>query len=109
MRNDEFQEERTVANGTTLTRIRGRLVLRFTNQAAGYGIVRDVSGPATYRVRSNGSGTVVATGTTWNALGPLSRGHIHEPGLLTTGHRELHFTDQIVTRLRAQRHSGQPV
>jgi hypothetical protein len=95
--NNEYQDVRTLADGTTITRTTGKLVVSFTNVGTGVGagttIVRDVSGPTTFTARPDGTGTAVGEGNNWWTVGPASQGLIHEPGLLfTTGQAVFDFT-----------------
>jgi hypothetical protein len=83
---NEYQTVRTLADGTTITRITGKLVVSFTNTVTGKTIVRDVSGPTTTITHPDGTGTTVGEGNNWWTAGPVSRPIINEPALLfTTG------------------------
>jgi hypothetical protein len=82
--NKECQDVVTLADGTTVTRITGRLVLSFTNTVTGFTITRNVSGPTTETVHPDGSGTFVGEGQNWFSLGPLSQANTKEPGLFFT-------------------------
>jgi len=82
--NSEYQDVVTLADGTTVTRIRGRLVLSFTNAATGSSIVRNVSGPTTETDHPDGTGTFVGEGLNWFAFGPVSQANTGEPGLVFT-------------------------
>lgn len=59
-------------SGTTLTRLRGRLVVSVTNLDTGKTVVRDVSGPTDTISYPDGTGTQTATGNNAYAAGPLS-------------------------------------
>jgi hypothetical protein len=84
--NNEYQDVRTLPDGTTITKITGKLVVSFTNQNTGTTIVRDVSGPTTTITHPDGTGTTVGEGNNWWTVGPVSRPIIKEPALLfTTG------------------------
>lgn len=97
--NNEHQEITTLADGTTVTRIRGNLVLSFKNDATGKIITRDVGGPTTTIVHPDGTGTEVGTGSNWWGFGPNSKANTHEPGLVfTSGLVVLEFTGNVVTR-----------
>jgi hypothetical protein len=71
--NKECQDVVTLADGTTVTRIRGRLVLSFTNTITNFTITRNVSGPTTETVHPDGSGTFVGEGQNWFSFGPASQ------------------------------------
>ena len=102
--NEEFQEVTTLADGTTITRITGKLVLSFTNDATGKTIVRNVSGATTKTAHPETSdhpvtGTEVGADNNWWGFGPKSRANTGEPGLVfTSGPVELQFTGNVVTR-----------
>src|SRR5262249_37651947 len=87
--NNEYQDVRTLADGTVVTKITGRLVLSFTNDVTGYTIVRNVSGPSAAVDYPDGTSTFVGYGLTWLGLGPVSQANTGEPGLV--------FTSGIVT------------
>jgi hypothetical protein len=76
--NNEFQESTTLSDGTTITKITGKLVLSFSNaNPGGRTIVRNVSGPSIETDNPDGTtGTVVDIGNSWNAFGPLSQPNI---------------------------------
>ena len=96
--NDEFQDVTTLPDDTTVIQIRGRLVLSFTNSDTGLSIVRNVSGPTTTIVQSDGSGTFLGEGNNWFGFGPRSQGNILQPGLVfTSGQVVLQFADGAVT------------
>jgi hypothetical protein len=82
--NNEFQSMTTLADGTTVTKITGNLVLSFTNTVTGKSIVRNVSGPTTETDRPDGTGTFVGLGPNWFAFGPVSQANTGEPGLVFT-------------------------
>jgi hypothetical protein len=85
--NHEYQEVTTLADGTTVTRITGELVVSFTNDFTRKTIVRDVSGPTTTTVHPDGTGMEVGTGNSWWGFGPISQGNTGEPGLVFTDGR----------------------
>jgi len=96
--NNESQDVVTLADGTTVTRIRGRLVLSFTNATTGSSIVRNVSGPSTETDHPDGTGTFVGEGLSWFAFGPISQANTGEPGLVfTSGLVVLQFAGGAVT------------
>ena len=82
--NNECQDVVTLADGTTITRITGRLVLSFTNTDTGFTIVRNVSGPTTETDHTDGTATFVGEGENWFAFGPTSQANTGEPGLVFT-------------------------
>jgi hypothetical protein len=82
--NNEFEDVTTLADGTTVTKITGTLVLRFTNASTGSTIVRNVSGPSTEIDHPDGTGTFIGEGLSWFAFGPVSQGNTGEPGLVFT-------------------------
>jgi hypothetical protein len=82
--NNECQDVVTLADGTTITRITGRLVLSFTNHDTGFTIVRNVSGPTTETDHPDGTTTFVGEGENWFGFGPTSQANTGEPGLVFT-------------------------
>lgn len=80
----EYQDVTTLADGTTITNITGRLVLRFTNHSTGYSIVRNVSGPTTETDHLDGTITFVGRGNNWFGIGPTGQKNTGEPGLAFT-------------------------
>ena len=82
--NNEFEDVTTLDDGTTVTKITGTLVLRFTNTNTGSTIVRNVSGPSTETDHPDGTGTFIGEGLSWFAFGPGSQGNTGEPGLVFT-------------------------
>src|SRR5262249_54313146 len=82
--NNEHQAVTTLADGTIVTRIRGKLVLSFTNAETGFTIVRNVSGPTTAIDHPDGTATVVGEGNNWFGFGPRSQANTGEPGLVFT-------------------------
>jgi hypothetical protein len=82
--NRERQNVTTLPDKTTITEIRGSLVLRFTNTATGTTIVRNVSGPTTETDYASGVGTFVGRGNNWFGFGPTGQGNTGEPGLVFT-------------------------
>jgi len=82
--NNEFQDVTTLDDGTTITRITGRLVLSFTNTTTGSTIIRNVSGPTTEIDHPDGTGTFMGEGNNWFGFGPHSRQNTGEPGLVFT-------------------------
>jgi hypothetical protein len=82
--NNEFQDVTTLDDGTTVTRIRGRLVLSFTNSDTGSTIIRNVSGPTTETDHPDGNGTFIGEGNNWFGFGPGSQQNTGEPGLVFT-------------------------
>jgi hypothetical protein len=97
--NNEHQETTTLADGTTITHIRGELVLSFKNDATGRTIVRNVSGPTTTIVHPDSTGIETGTGNNWWGFGPKSKANTGEPGLVfTSGLVALKFTGNVVTR-----------
>jgi hypothetical protein len=96
--NNEFQTVTTLDDGTTITRITGRLVLSFTNLTTGFTIVRNLSGPGTQTVHPDGTGTFVGEGPTWFGFGPISQANTGEPGLVfTSGLVAIQFGAGVVT------------
>ena len=72
--------------GTTLTRIRGRLVVSVTRADTGKTIVRDVSGPTDTYAFPDGTGFETEAGNNANLAGPTSFAHTGEPVFsFTTG------------------------
>lgn len=76
----------TLADGTTITRITGRLVVSYTNELTGTTIVRNVSGPTTETDHPDGTSTFAGRGNNVWTFGPVSQANTGEPGLVfTTG------------------------
>jgi hypothetical protein len=89
---NEYFDTTTLADGTTITQIRGRLVESFTNDATGTTIVRNVSGPTTTTGHLDGTSTEVGEGNNWWGFGPHSRANTGQPGLIfTSGRAVLNF------------------
>jgi hypothetical protein len=83
--NGELQNVTTLPDGTTITKIMGPLVLRFTNDTAPRkAIVKDVSGSTTTTVSPNGNITEQGDGANWWGIGPVGRMNTGEPGLVFT-------------------------
>jgi len=96
--NNEYQDVTTLADGTTITKITGKLVLSFKNDSTGYTIVRNVSGPTTETVHPDGTGTEVGAGNSSWEFGPNSQANTGEPGLVfTSGRVVLSFTGDVLT------------
>lgn len=91
--NNEYQNVRTLADGTTITEVTGNLVLSFTNTDTGETIVRHVSGPTKTVTHPDGTGTSVGEGNNWWSAGPVSRslGLNVPPLFFTTGRAEFVF------------------
>jgi hypothetical protein len=91
--NNEYEDVTTLADGTTITKTTGHLVMSFTNDETGKTIVRNVSGPSTLTRYLDATGTFVASrtfvggGRNWFVFGPNSRDHSGEPGLFFTSGR----------------------
>ena len=60
--NTERSATTTLADGTVVTRVTGKLVESYTNADTGKTIVRDVSGATTTTARPDGTATFVGTG-----------------------------------------------
>lgn len=93
--------------GTTLTRVRGRIVVSVTNMDTGKTIVRNVSGPTdTYRF-PDASGIETETGNNATLAGPLSFANTGEPVFFfTTGPVLLSFaTNSSGTRFLTSFHA----
>jgi hypothetical protein len=84
---NEMLTETTLADGTIIDEITGRLVNSFTNVATGKTIVRNVSGPNTTTIRPDGTLTLVGTGRNWFGIGPQGQANTQEPGLVVTSGR----------------------
>ena len=96
--NNEYQVVTTLADGTTITKITGHLVLSFTNTVTGFTIVRNVSGPTTETDYPDGSATFVGFGENWFGFGPTSQHNTGEPGLVfTSGQVVLDIAGGFVT------------
>jgi hypothetical protein len=96
--NDEYQQVTTLADGTTITKIRGNVVISLTNTSNGVNLVRNVSGPTDETDYPDGTGNFIGEGLNWWRFGPHSRANTGEPGLVfTSGRVEIQFTGNIVT------------
>ena len=84
VQDNEYQDVTTLADGTTITNVRGKLVESFTNHNTGKTIVRNVSGPTTETDYPNGTATFVGRGNNWFGFDPISQGNTGEPGLVFT-------------------------
>ena len=82
--NNEFQQVTNPDDKTTVIRIKGNLVLSFTNDTTGKTLDENVSGPSTETVHSDGSGTFQGEGPSWFLFGPVSKANTGEPGLVFT-------------------------
>jgi hypothetical protein len=107
--NNEFQDVVILADGTIVTNITGRLVLRFTNLGTHFSIVRNVSGPTTQTDNppDGSTGTVVGRGNNWFAFGPRSLANLPPgtPGLVfTSGLAVLQFSDGAITSFSLNGH-----
>jgi len=86
----EFQTVTTLADGTTVKEITGKLVLSFTNTGAdgtatgGTSIVKNVSGPTTTTTHPDGNVLFEGRGNNWFTFGPNGRNKTHEPALVFT-------------------------
>lgn len=84
VKNKEFQQVTTLADGTTVTRIKGNLVLSFKNDTTGKTIEENVSGPTTQTIKPDGTGIFQGEGLNYFLFGPHSRMNTGEPGLVFT-------------------------
>ena len=83
--NNEYQDVTTLADGTTVQKITGNLVLSFTNENTQKTIEKNVSGPTTRTTSPDGSsGTFQGEGPNWLAFGPHGQANTGEPGLVFT-------------------------
>jgi hypothetical protein len=83
IRNNETQTV-SVHDGVTITKVKGDLVLSFTNHDTGKSIVRNVSGPTTATLYPDGTRLFEGTGNNYLTFGPISQSLIPEPGLVFT-------------------------
>ena len=99
--NNEFQDVTTLADGTTVTKITGNLVLSFKNDTTGKTIEKNVSGPTTTTTSPDGSsGTFQGDGPNWLAFGPHGQMNTGEPGLVfTSGRVTVTFASGTAQRL----------
>jgi len=97
--NNEYQDVFTLANGASVIEVKGKLVLRFTNDAnASRTFVADASGETMTIVNADGSGSETATGNNWWAFGPNSRANTGEPPLVIShGPVAITFANNAVT------------
>ena len=85
--NNEYQDVTTLADGTTITRVTGNLVVSWKNDITGKTIVRELSGPTTTTVHPDGTGTAVGGGLNFWTFGPVSQMNTGEPGIVFTSGR----------------------
>jgi len=81
---EEYMDTTTFANGTTLTLVRGPLVLGFTNPTTHRTVIRDVSGSTATTIYPDLLGTETGTGNNYWLFGPQSKINTGEPGLVFT-------------------------
>jgi hypothetical protein len=97
-------------DGTTLTRVRGRLVVSVTNLDTGKTIVRNVSGPTDTITFPDGTGTETETGNNATLAGPHSFANTGEPVFFfTTGPVSLTFATSGGTRFLTSFHARSQV
>jgi len=90
--NKRYQDVTTLADGTTITRQTGALVVSWTNTITGKTIVTNVSGPQTETDNPDGTGTFVGEGNNFLTFGPRSQANTGEPGIVfTSGRAVLEF------------------
>lgn len=83
--NSELKQVTTLADGTTIIRIKDKLVLSFKNETTGKSIEENVSGPSTTTISPDGgSATFQGEGPHWLAFEPQSKANTGEPGLVFT-------------------------
>lgn len=105
--NKERSTTTTLADGTIVTRVTGKLVESYTNADSGKTIVRDVSGATTTTARPDGTATFVGTGDNRLIFGPTSRKNTGEPALaITSGQVIVNFTGNIATGFSLSRRRG---
>ena len=98
----------TLADGTTITRVTGNLVVSWKNDITGKTIVRHLSGPTTTTVHPDGTGTAVGEGLNFWTFGPVSQTNTGEPGIVfTSGRAVIDFSGIFAESFFALRHSGQ--
>jgi hypothetical protein len=85
--NNEYQDVSTLADGTTITRVTGNLVVSWKNDITGKTIVGEFSGPTITTVHPDGTGTAVGGGLNFWTFGPVSQMNTGEPGIVFTGGR----------------------
>jgi hypothetical protein len=82
-----FIHDTTLADGTEILRVTGKLVLSFTNEDTGKTIVDNASGPGTATFFPDGSAVIDSHGHTVVTLGPADQATTGEPGLVfSSGH-----------------------
>lgn len=96
--NNELKQVTTLADGTTIIRVKGELVLSFKNETTGKSIEENVSGPWTTTISPDGgSATFQGEGPHWLAFGPESKANTGEPGLVfTSGQVNVKYVGIIV-------------
>jgi hypothetical protein len=81
--NNELQDVTKLADGSTVIKVSGKLVLNFKNDTTGKTIKEDVSGTTTRIVNADRSGgTFKGEGPNWLAFGPHGQAKTGEPGLV---------------------------
>ena len=86
--NNELQNVTPLPDKSTVTKIKGNLVLSFENDTSGKTIQKNVSGPTTETDSADGStGTFQGEGPNWLAFGPHGQANTGEPGLVFTDGR----------------------
>jgi hypothetical protein len=90
--NEYIVKTREAPDGSTTSRITGKLILSFTNTDSGKTIVRDVGGPAWFTVNSDGSLFVRNQGHAAGSNSPADQATTGLPGLFfVTGNLIAHF------------------
>ena len=88
-----FTHQTTLADGTLIQQVNGKLVISLTNVSTGKTIVTNESGPGTFTSYPDGSFVFEGLGLSFNFFGPIGQANTGEPGLvLTSGHVVVHFS-----------------
>ena len=91
--NEYFTHQTTLADGTLIQQVNGRLVVSLTNTDSGKTIVKNESGPGTFTSYPDGSFLFDGLGHSFNFFGPIGQANTGEPGLvLTSGHVVVHYS-----------------
>lgn len=81
--NNELQNVTNPPGGSTVTMVKGKLVLSFQNVGTGKIIERDVSGHTTTTLSADGSsGSESGEGSNWFVFGPHGQANTGEPGVV---------------------------
>jgi hypothetical protein len=88
-----FTHQETLADGTLIQQVNGKVVVSFTNTNTGKTIVENLSGPGVFYTYPDGSFLSDVTGLNASYFGPIGQANTGEPGfVLTSGHLVVHYS-----------------